>query len=255
MARTGSYRRLRYRRRRGRPCCTTPAGFTADRTDRREIVGVPVSDRGQAPRYWARTLPRYFACGGAPWRGESTETSAATGQTVSTPRPLSGKRSALPPRKVRAFRECAAEFIEKHRAGWRNAKHRQQWENTLAPMSIQRSGNCPCLRSTPGLSCKCLIRSGPRSRKRRAGCAAVSKRCLMPPPCAAFARDRTRRPARAQNLAAFMRSAGTSHTFAAKSISSGAERVWQPCGALSRRPAHQHAPAAFAALRVRAAPP
>jgi integrase len=33
--------------------------------------------------------------------------------------------------KGRTFRECAAEFIEKNRAGWRNAKHRQQWENTL----------------------------------------------------------------------------------------------------------------------------
>jgi integrase len=34
--------------------------------------------------------------------------------------------------KGRTFQECAVEFIEKHRAGWRNAKHRQQWENTLA---------------------------------------------------------------------------------------------------------------------------
>ena len=34
--------------------------------------------------------------------------------------------------KGRTFRECAAEFIEKRQAGWRNAKHRQQWVNTLA---------------------------------------------------------------------------------------------------------------------------
>src|SRR5438445_13076222 len=33
--------------------------------------------------------------------------------------------------KGRTFRECDAEFIEKNRAGWHNAKHRQQWENTL----------------------------------------------------------------------------------------------------------------------------
>lgn len=33
--------------------------------------------------------------------------------------------------KGRTFRECAAEFIEKNRAGWRNVKHRQQWGNTL----------------------------------------------------------------------------------------------------------------------------
>src|SRR5262249_52287452 len=34
--------------------------------------------------------------------------------------------------KGRTFRECAAAVIEKNRAGWRNPKHRQQWENTLA---------------------------------------------------------------------------------------------------------------------------
>src|SRR5215472_13618492 len=34
--------------------------------------------------------------------------------------------------KGRTFGECAAEFIEKNRAGWCNAKHRQQWDNTLA---------------------------------------------------------------------------------------------------------------------------
>ncbi len=30
------------------------------------------------------------------------------------------------------FKECATEFIKAHGAGWRNAKHRQQWENTVA---------------------------------------------------------------------------------------------------------------------------
>jgi integrase len=30
------------------------------------------------------------------------------------------------------FKECAAAYIKAHRAGWKNAKHAQQWENTLA---------------------------------------------------------------------------------------------------------------------------
>jgi integrase len=30
------------------------------------------------------------------------------------------------------FKECAEKYIKTHRAGWRNAKHAQQWENTLA---------------------------------------------------------------------------------------------------------------------------
>ncbi len=51
--------------------------------------------------------------------------------------PLTEKRAHLG--KVRAdsakyitFDECAKQFIESHRTGWRNAKHAQQWENTLA---------------------------------------------------------------------------------------------------------------------------
>jgi len=57
--------------------------------------------------------------------------------------------------KGRTFRECAAEFIERNRAGWRNAKHRQQWENTLATYVYPTLGNCPWRRSIPGLSCNC----------------------------------------------------------------------------------------------------
>jgi integrase len=45
--------------------------------------------------------------------------------------------------KGRTFRECAAEFIEKNRAGWRNPKHRQQWENTLATYVYPTLGDLP----------------------------------------------------------------------------------------------------------------
>ena len=45
--------------------------------------------------------------------------------------------------KGRTFRECAAEFVEKNRAGWRNAKHRQQWENTLATYVYPTLGELP----------------------------------------------------------------------------------------------------------------
>ena len=43
--------------------------------------------------------------------------------------------------KGRTFRECAAEFIEKNRAGWRNAKHRQQWVNTLETYVYPKLGD------------------------------------------------------------------------------------------------------------------
>ena len=53
--------------------------------------------------------------------------------------------------KGRTFRECAAEFIEKNRAGWRNAKHRQQWENTLATYVYPVVGELPVSAIDTGL--------------------------------------------------------------------------------------------------------
>jgi integrase len=53
--------------------------------------------------------------------------------------------------KGRTFRECAAEFIERNRAGWRNAKHRQQWENTLATYVYPTLGELPVAAIDTGL--------------------------------------------------------------------------------------------------------
>jgi integrase len=53
--------------------------------------------------------------------------------------------------KGRTFRECAVEFIEKNRAGWRNAKHRQQWENTLATYVYPTLGELPVSAIDAGL--------------------------------------------------------------------------------------------------------
>jgi integrase len=53
--------------------------------------------------------------------------------------------------KGRTFRQCAAEFIEKNRAGWRNAKHRQQWENTLAGYAYPVIGDLPVAAIDAGL--------------------------------------------------------------------------------------------------------
>ena len=53
--------------------------------------------------------------------------------------------------KGRTFRECAAEFIERNRVGWRNAKHRQQWENTLATYVYPTLGELPVSAIDTGL--------------------------------------------------------------------------------------------------------
>src|SRR6476660_3861321 len=47
-------------------------------------------------------------------------------------RRASRRQVLLQAAKVLTFRECAAQFIAAHRAGWRNAKHTAQWEATLA---------------------------------------------------------------------------------------------------------------------------
>lgn len=40
-----------------------------------------------------------------------------------------------------SFRECAERHIASHEAGWRNAKHRQQWRNTLGTYAYPVLGN------------------------------------------------------------------------------------------------------------------
>ena len=60
--------------------------------------------------------------------------------------------------KGRTFRECAAEFVEKNRAGWRNAKHRQQWENTLATYVYPTLGKLPVAAIDTGLVVQVLDR-------------------------------------------------------------------------------------------------
>jgi integrase len=53
--------------------------------------------------------------------------------------------------KGRTFRECAAEFIEKNRAGWRNAKHAAQWTATLATYVYPTLGELPVSAIDAGL--------------------------------------------------------------------------------------------------------
>src|SRR5712691_4033528 len=41
-------------------------------------------------------------------------------------------RKKLEQAKAMTFDACAAAYIDAHESGWRNAKHRDQWRNTLA---------------------------------------------------------------------------------------------------------------------------
>jgi integrase len=62
--------------------------------------------------------------------------------------PLDGKAAQrqaqrLAVAKGRTFREMAEEFIGRNEPGWRNAKHRQQWRNTLATYVYPVLGELP----------------------------------------------------------------------------------------------------------------
>jgi integrase len=43
------------------------------------------------------------------------------------------------------FRHCVERYIAAHRASWRNAKHAQQWENTLCTYALPHIGDMPVL--------------------------------------------------------------------------------------------------------------
>lgn len=45
--------------------------------------------------------------------------------------------------RVMTFKACAEAYIEAHRAGWRNAKHASQWENTLEAYVYPAFGDLP----------------------------------------------------------------------------------------------------------------
>ena len=51
----------------------------------------------------------------------------------------------------RTFREVAEEFIARNEVGWRNAKHRQQWRNTLATYVYPVLGALPVAAIDTGL--------------------------------------------------------------------------------------------------------
>ena len=50
---------------------------------------------------------------------------------------------ALTLTKAKSFEDCARAYIDANRAGWKNPKHAQQWENTLATYAYPTIGHLP----------------------------------------------------------------------------------------------------------------
>jgi integrase len=75
--------------------------------------------------------------------------------------PLAEKRqkllaAALQRAKMMSFDQCATAYIEAHRASWKNAKHADQWINTLATYASPVFGKLPVADIDQALVMKCL---------------------------------------------------------------------------------------------------
>lgn len=58
--------------------------------------------------------------------------------------------------KFMTFQQCADAYINAHKAGWKNLKHIQQWENTLAQYAFPVFGDLDVKAIDTGLITKCL---------------------------------------------------------------------------------------------------
>jgi integrase len=65
-------------------------------------------------------------------------------------------QAALAAAKTMTFDECRAAYLDAHGAGWKNPKHRQQWENTLATYASPVLGKLPVQDIDTGLVLRVL---------------------------------------------------------------------------------------------------
>ncbi len=63
---------------------------------------------------------------------------------------------ALAAAKMMTFDQCAEAYIQTHKAGWKNAKHADQWTNTLKTYASPVLGHLPVADVDTGLVVKCL---------------------------------------------------------------------------------------------------
>jgi integrase len=76
--------------------------------------------------------------------------------------PLAAKKqnqiaAALADAKMMTFDQCAKAYILAHKAGWKNAKHIDQWTNTLNTYASPVFGHLPVAEIDTGLVVKCLV--------------------------------------------------------------------------------------------------
>ncbi|RMD91187.1 MAG: site-specific integrase [Alphaproteobacteria bacterium] len=102
----------------------------------------PNGARNWTFRYMIDGRAREMGCGAWPdvSLAQARETAAECRRLLRAGRdPIEERRRRVTP----TFRACTARFLEAHRESWRNAKHRQQWENTLATYADAELGGVP----------------------------------------------------------------------------------------------------------------
>jgi hypothetical protein len=77
--------------------------------------------------------------------------------------------------KAVTFEWRATEYMKAHESGWRNAKHRQQWHNTLSTYAYPIIGRLPVDAIDTACSCESCNRSGSRRTRRQAASGAGSR--------------------------------------------------------------------------------
>lgn len=75
--------------------------------------------------------------------------------------PLAAKKqtrtaTALADARMMSFDQCAKAYILAHKASWKNAKHADQWKNTLNSYASPVFGHLPVAEIDTGLVMKCL---------------------------------------------------------------------------------------------------
>lgn len=68
-------------------------------------------------------------------------------------------QAALEASKAKTFEDCAKAYIDANRAGWKNDKHVQQWENTLATYVYPKFGHIAVAEVDTGLVLEVLQQS------------------------------------------------------------------------------------------------
>ena len=125
--------------------------------------------------------------------------------------PIEAKRArraqnALAQQAGITFADCAARLISSHESGWRNAKHRTQWIQTLSTYAYPVLGSLPVAAIDTPLVLRVLEPIWTTSPRRRAASVAGSRRFSTGPRRAVSATARTRRDGRGISITCCRRS-------------------------------------------------